>query len=330
MSDIVFYSWQSDLPSKTNRGFIRTALESAISSGTLAESDRDFSIDSDTLGVPGAPDVKSVILDKIERATVFIADVSLINSGFDRRPLTPNPNVLFELGYAVRALGWERILLVFNQSSGSIEQLPFDIRAHRPVVYALADTDGDRASVRKDLVIRFGKAIEAIAQSLPSRYPEDLVTLKPYWLGSIDNPYLRFKLFNLGAVSISPTSVEVDVPSIIIRNATNWYGDSNIISHEETVVDGVSIVRARFRRFDGPVDTLAHGTPKRMPAEFSPGEAAQLWHLRCGLVPDFLHKGAGHAIAFRIYASGRTPIMGRVEVSKIQKSNSEEGSDIMP
>lgn len=97
---------------------------------------------------------KSVILDKIERATVFIADVSLINSGFDRRPLTPNPNVLFELGYAVRALGWERILLVFNQASGSIEQLPFDIRAHRPVVYALADTDGDRASVRKDLVSR--------------------------------------------------------------------------------------------------------------------------------------------------------------------------------
>jgi hypothetical protein len=29
MQRIVFYSWQSDLPNKTNRGFIQQALENA-------------------------------------------------------------------------------------------------------------------------------------------------------------------------------------------------------------------------------------------------------------------------------------------------------------
>lgn len=51
-----------------------------------------------------------------------MADVSITGRG-EKRP-TPNPNVLIELGYAFKALGHERVILVFNRAFGKIEELP--------------------------------------------------------------------------------------------------------------------------------------------------------------------------------------------------------------
>ena len=45
-----------------------------------------------------------------------------------RQGFSPNANVLIELGFAASKIGWERVILVFNSSEYSIEQLPFDIR----------------------------------------------------------------------------------------------------------------------------------------------------------------------------------------------------------
>src|SRR5687768_9999122 len=117
MSDTVFYSWQSDLPNATNRGFIQTALEGAAKAIRRDESvEIEPVIDRDTSGVPGSPDIASTIFGKIERAKVFVCDVSIINQKAvylkdsdgvlepdpDRAPRpTPNPNVLLELGYAM-------------------------------------------------------------------------------------------------------------------------------------------------------------------------------------------------------------------------------------
>ena len=39
-----------------------------------------------------------------------MADVTIINHDYTGRK-TPNPNVMLELGYAIKALGWQRILL---------------------------------------------------------------------------------------------------------------------------------------------------------------------------------------------------------------------------
>lgn len=158
----VFYSWQSDLANATNRGLIRAALEQAVGVDAIADADRELEIDTDTAGVPGAPDVKQVILEKIERAAMFVADVSLINTGRRSRPLTPNPNVMLELGYAIRALGWERIILVFNLATGKVEQLPFDIRSHRPVVYLAKPEDSERAPARKLLAKKLAASISEI------------------------------------------------------------------------------------------------------------------------------------------------------------------------
>jgi len=63
----------------------------------------------------------------------------------------PNPNVMIELGYAMRVLDFERIVLVMNQAEGAaLRHLPFDLKHSRgPVAYSLRKdaTDERRAEV---------------------------------------------------------------------------------------------------------------------------------------------------------------------------------------
>lgn len=62
----VFYSWQSDLPSKSNRGLIQDALEKAAkrlrADGSLGI---EPVVDRDTQGIAGSPDIHAAILLKI-------------------------------------------------------------------------------------------------------------------------------------------------------------------------------------------------------------------------------------------------------------------------
>lgn len=147
-SATVFYSWQSDLPNKTNRGFIEDCLERAIKElKAEAELSVDPCIDRDTKNVPGSPDIAATIFEKIESCGLFVCDVSLINKGTPGRP-TPNPNVLIELGFAVRALGWSRVVCILNQTSGAVEDLPFDLRHRRVRCYRL-DDNGEKGDARK-------------------------------------------------------------------------------------------------------------------------------------------------------------------------------------
>src|SRR5438105_94039 len=105
MPHTIFYSWQSDLPNASNRGFIQTALERA---GKALSADDALNvqpvIERDTQGIPGAPDIAKVIFEKIAAADVFVADVSIVTGQHEGRP-SPNPNVLVELGYALKAIG---------------------------------------------------------------------------------------------------------------------------------------------------------------------------------------------------------------------------------
>jgi hypothetical protein len=104
MKIVVFYSWQSDLPNPTNRGFIERALKKAIA-GIRSTSviELDIVLDRDTQQTTGSPDIAHTIFDKILNASVFVGDVSIINSNFKElstsdsevvfRPC-PNPNVM--------------------------------------------------------------------------------------------------------------------------------------------------------------------------------------------------------------------------------------------
>ena len=104
----IFYSWQSDLPNRTNRGLIAEAL-------TLAAEglDAEVEIRRDTEGLSGSPDIAQAIFHQIDGADVFVADVSIVSSGALRSFI--NPNVGIELGYAAAELGWDRVLMVFNE-----------------------------------------------------------------------------------------------------------------------------------------------------------------------------------------------------------------------
>ena len=172
----VFYAWQSDSPSRDNRNFIESALESALKNihrtGTIEQSPR---LDKDTKDVPGIPDIANTILEKIRTSDVFVADVSFVgtvgaqdNSG--NEPI-PNPNVMLELGYALSELGWERILLVLHTATGKPEDLPFDLRNRRwPNAYEAAPlaTDANRAEQKRSLTKQLQDAVEKIAK-LPPR-----------------------------------------------------------------------------------------------------------------------------------------------------------------
>jgi len=180
----IFYSWQSDLPNNVNRHFINTAIKSAIKE--FKKSD-DYEIepvlDRDTVGVTGTPDISKTIFDKIDKSDLFIADVSITERKEQRA--FPNSNVLIEVGYAVKSLGWERIVLVFNTAYGEPEDLPFDLRSRRITSYCCSDSETEKAQPRKGLskilieAIKLGvKGTTASVSTSPSeRVKEHDVTL---------------------------------------------------------------------------------------------------------------------------------------------------------
>ena len=160
----IFYSWQSDLPNSTNRGFIQRALERAAQSiGNDPAIAVEPVVDRDTTGVPGSPDIVDTIFEKIDSCQVFVCDVSIINPNDSQRP-TPNPNVLLELGFALKRLGWSYIIMIFNSSFSPIERLPFDLRTKRVTVYSVQENDPDKADKRQQLESQLVTALQQILQ----------------------------------------------------------------------------------------------------------------------------------------------------------------------
>jgi len=170
---VVFYSWQSDLPNKLNRGFIQDALEAAAKAIRTDDTlEVEPVIDRDTSGVPGSPDIAQTILAKIDQAQVFVCDVSIVNAGELNR-VTPNPNVLIELGYAIKVMGLDRIILVMNTSFGKPEQLPFDLRSKRVLTYEAKEGEADRSPERKKLTGALIGALRAVIETLERTVSEN-------------------------------------------------------------------------------------------------------------------------------------------------------------
>lgn len=145
----LFYSWQSDRDSKLCRNFIEGALEAA-KERIEAERGIILEIDRDTKGVAGTPPITPTILRKIDACDIFVADMTFVGraendvAGFGK--LMPNPNVMFEYGYARHVLDDEQILLAFNGAFGSFKELPFDLALmRRPTEYSAAPGINDTA-----------------------------------------------------------------------------------------------------------------------------------------------------------------------------------------
>lgn len=175
----VFYSWQSDLPCDTNRNAIRSALRVASSKFEIATEKFRIVLDEATRGEPGSPNIPEKILEKIKSCDVFVCDVTTINSMSDldfRR--TPNPNVLFELGYAVAYLGWPRIIMLFNEEFGSLNHVPFDIAPNRVTKYRLSSFDPKNKGNHSQLAASLTEGLLTIAKKEPNR-PLDEIGCTP-------------------------------------------------------------------------------------------------------------------------------------------------------
>lgn len=158
----IFYSWQSDLPNKHNRGFIEDCIKRTVKKykDTIAiEADRDVKNNT------GSPDIANTIFDKIDDCDLFVADISIINKSKCKifrgkaRP-TPNPNVLLELGYAAATLGWDRIVCIYNTDYSELDALPFDLRQHRITDYSLFDKE--KSVVRAGVVDAISATIDGL------------------------------------------------------------------------------------------------------------------------------------------------------------------------
>ncbi len=130
----VFYAWQSDLPSTTNRTFIENCLGDALNTLNEQAVNYEFALLKDTSGEIGSPGISETILGRIKRCYIFIGDVTIVNSDQSGR-LMPNPNVFFECGFAVSAMGWERVILLANTAFCDLKDIPFDVHHQRIATY---------------------------------------------------------------------------------------------------------------------------------------------------------------------------------------------------
>jgi len=176
----VFFSWQSDTKAASCRSLIQAALEAATDELRKDPSKglELVSVDRDTLGTSGSPNIAETIFGKIDEAAAFVADVTSVTPAGDGRK-TPNPNVLVELGYAIKALSWRRVVLVRNLAFGAVEELPFDLRSQRVLTYTSADDATERAPERSKLARDLTSAVAAIlAEPRLIRPPTNVERLK--------------------------------------------------------------------------------------------------------------------------------------------------------
>lgn len=180
----VFYAWQSDTPERFNRHLIRIALDEAAKRISQdAAMAVQVLIDSDTEGVPGQPPVTDTILKKIEGCDVFAPDVTFVATT-EGGKLIPNPNVMTELGYALRAKTHSAMMFIMNTSFGPPKKLPFDMgHVRHPIQYNVVPTakDAERRAVRNKLSADIEKILrlQIEATKLPSPPPPPFIEVQP-------------------------------------------------------------------------------------------------------------------------------------------------------
>lgn len=133
----VFFSWQSDVPENSNilRSFIKASIKNFETTHHV-----NVLYDEASRSVVGSQKVEEVILKKIRACDIFIADITPITrieteeEKKKRIKLLPNPNVAFELGYAMHCLPMEQVLIVLP-SGIPHDQLPFDFNHNRLIEF---------------------------------------------------------------------------------------------------------------------------------------------------------------------------------------------------
>lgn len=157
----IFYSWQCDSDKKFNRNFIENCLSNAINRINKVI-DYTLILDKNTIGESGSPDIVNVILNKIDMAIGFVADITPIVCLKEK--YLSNSNVMLELGYALSSLSDERVILICNTSKCRLNDLHFDLGLKRIVSYEYdEESDANKAKNQKEkLENTLYEAIQAI------------------------------------------------------------------------------------------------------------------------------------------------------------------------
>lgn len=174
----VFYSWQSDLPKNATRNFIRKCIDDAID---LAEETETIEAERDeaTTGITGSPNIVTTLFSKIDDCDLFIADISLCFSEIqNHKKKSPNPNVMLELGYAVKRLGWERVICLCNVDFGA--EYPFDIEHNRITNYSL---DGKS---KKEVASELARIIFTNIRDIRKLTPKTKAGMASHIIGAYD------------------------------------------------------------------------------------------------------------------------------------------------
>jgi hypothetical protein len=188
----IFFSWQVDTPALGGRNLIERALERAadsISEDTSVEEAirEDVVVDRDTKGVGGFVPIVDTIFKKIDVASVFVPDLTFVGTRADGRP-TPNPNVLIEYGWALKSIGYLRIVPIMNTAYGEPtgDTMPFDMRHLRhPITYFCPPDldDASRSKVRQGLAKEIESALRLVFESEEYKAGLPAPELPPQFVG---------------------------------------------------------------------------------------------------------------------------------------------------
>jgi len=149
----VFYCWQGDLPKSTNSTFIKTAIKDAIEE-IKEETEKEklnkvngchfaYPIEymDSSINICGSQVWPLRIFENISDSDVFIADLSFVScyrTHDGRHKSISNANVMLEIGMAFGTIGRERVIGVFNEAYGKLDNLPTDFSGTEyPVRYFL-------------------------------------------------------------------------------------------------------------------------------------------------------------------------------------------------
>jgi hypothetical protein len=202
----IFFSWQSDLPAVRNK--LQKAVQIAVKElgDELEEAERP-EFDKDTQGTFASEEIMATIFGKIDRATLFIADATPITKTDSK--LIPNPNVMVEIGYALRAMpAGTKLFAVCDDGSYDVEKMPFDIRTRKHFVFSSDDTPSAVAVRLKPILAGM------LTEAMSSDGGEDEVPLV-YSTGASTTRYsdgitTSLNIYNADDVEYLLTSVEVD------------------------------------------------------------------------------------------------------------------------
>lgn len=236
----LFYSWQSDL--SNTKSFISKCLNLAAKE---IYGEHSIIISSDARNSSGSVNLTDTLFKKINQSTIFVADLTIINSNLDGRKCC-NPNVLIELGYALNNLGNKNILILFDTKYGKVEDLPFDIRQNRIIKF---NSEGKTKTLTN-------KLIDEVANILSTVNP----TIYDFLFSEINNQIITH-LIEFSKIFYFNSDCKERYDYTYFINKTEREIESDIINNEFLGFDlfnNLTILENEFKEFLNQKTTNTH------------------------------------------------------------------------